>query len=149
MINMQTEELLSDRTVDIIMITKRVPVNKMKQTIAKYMSDTCGCPISVYTDDLIYSVVKNAFFDFLYHAEKPSVMALVRNFFECFGAGDDDCLKMLIALGMTQIAERDENGQLHYINGFHNTDTKFTKTALDYLYKGEIKNEPNNGESKL
>lgn len=116
--------MLQDRTVNIMMIAKRFPIDKAASEIAKYMAEECGSPADKYTDSIIFSIVKNAFFDWLWCCDKNRTMALIRTYFDCIDE-PSQLNRMLIALALSQVAEIDNDGNCHEICGFHETD--FTK----------------------
>lgn len=118
------DELLEDRTVNIILLAKRfgVPEN-VKRAIAKYMSEECWCPVERYTDEVLYSIVKNAAFDFLHHASRRSdAVAFFRQYLDALYEKSVD--RMIIALSMIQVCEKD-GWEYKTINGWH--ETEFTK----------------------
>lgn len=123
---------LQDRTVNIMMIAKRFPISRMKSEIARYMSEECGTPVECYTDTILYSIIKNAFFDWLQCGDKERTMAAIHRYFECVDEGHSTTECMLIALGSSQVAEITEDGQRYYICGFHDTD--FSR-KLDKMWK--------------
>ena len=115
---------MEDRTVNIILITKRFGgVQNMKEHIAKYMSEECVCDIKVYTEPVLFSIVKCAFFDYLCSASPRRAVICMREFFDAHHY-EKDLDRMLMALGMVQVAER-VGGYLQYIDGWH--DTELTK----------------------
>ena len=115
---------MEDRTINIILLSKRSGTLKnVKKAIAQYMSEECCCPIEVYTDKILFTIVEDAVFDFLYHvSRKRDYISFFRKIIE---ADCDTMLdRMLLAMGMIQVAE-EVNGEFRYINGWHDTD--FTK----------------------
>ena len=127
-------EQLQDRTVNIMMIAKRFPISRMKSEIARYMSEECGTPVECYTDGILCSIVRHAFFDWLQCSDKSRTMAAIRCYFECVDEGHPTMECMLIALGLSQVAEIKEDGQHYYICGFH--DTEFSR-KLDQMREEE------------
>ena len=129
---------MQDRTVNIILITKRFTrIQDVKEHIAKYMSEECDTPIETYTDRILCSIVRQAFFDYLWSASKERVITCIREFIE-ESRSEKDLDRMLSAMCHIQVAEKIEdafksgNGDLyHYIDGWH--DTEFTQR----LDKGE------------
>ena len=115
-----SEATLQDRTVNIMMITKRYPVEEWKSEIAKYMSEECGCPIEAYTDRVIFKIVNEAFFDYVYCCDKERTMAVLHEFFSREQMGHLE--PVLMALSLAQIAEIDPDGSYHYICGYHETE---------------------------
>ena len=114
---------MEDRTVNIILITKRFGgMENIKHHIAKYMSEECDCPIETYTDSLIYGIIKVAFFDYLRNASHTRAISCIREFIDT--RMDKDVDRMIMALGMVQVAETID-GLYQYIDGWH--DTTFTK----------------------
>lgn len=128
---------MQDRTVNIILIAKRFgEIQDIKERIAKYMSEECDTPVETYTDGILYSIVRQAFFDYLWSASKERAIACIWNFIEKPLGKDLD--RMLFAMCGIQVAEKVEdafkglNGDLyHYIDSWH--DTEFTQR----LDKGE------------
>jgi len=121
-INPRKAIMLEDRTVNIMLITKRFGgVNNIKEHIAKYMSEECWCPIEVYTDSVLYDIVKTAFLDYIRNTTSNMAAASVREFLEKDG---QDLERMILTLGLAQVAER-KGEAWYYINGYH--DTKFTE----------------------
>lgn len=116
-----SEARLQDRTVNIMMIAKRFPADRWKSEIAKYMSEECGCPIETYTNHVIFRIVNEAFFDYVYCCDKQRTMAVLRNYFGCEN-GNQFTERMLIALGLAQVAEIYPDGSHHYICGYHETE---------------------------
>ncbi len=54
---------MEDRTVNIIMLTKRCcGLEQTKKAIARYMSEECNCPVSTYTESILYIICKTAYF---------------------------------------------------------------------------------------
>jgi hypothetical protein len=87
------------------------------------MSEECRCPIEVYTDKILFTIVEGAVFDFLHHVSRKC--DYISFFREIIEADCDTMLdRMLLAMGMIQVAE-EVNGEFRYINGWHDTD--FTK----------------------
>ena len=117
---------MEDRTINIILITKRFgPPNIVKKAIAKYMSEECNCPIETYTDSILMSIIKEAMFDFLHNASRKSDMiAFTREIVEGHWGYNNMLDRIIIALGMIQVREKDgwEYKDLH---GWH--ETEFTK----------------------
>ena len=116
---------MEDRTINIILITKRFgPPAIVKRAIAKYMSEECNCPVEIYTDSILMSIMKEAMFDFLHNASRKSdIIAFIREIVEEHRY-DSMLDKIIIAFGMMQICEKDgwEYKDLH---GWH--ETEFTK----------------------
>ena len=114
---------MDDRTVNIMLIAKRSGgIESMKRNIAKYMSEECACPVGVYTERVLYGIVKTAFLDFCKSAATVHSVAAMRNFLELHGT---DLERMIIALGLAQVASTYDDGSVYYINSWH--DTEFTK----------------------
>ena len=62
---------MEDRTINIIYIAKQFGnVIRAKWFIAKYLADECRMPIVLYTNDILFRIVKEAFLDYLRHAEQ-------------------------------------------------------------------------------
>lgn len=120
---------MEDRTINIIMITKRVyGMEDIKKAIAQYMSEECLCPKSVYTDFIIYSIVKEAFLDYLHSASHIRSVAIVRELLEA--PYPDDLDRMLAVLGKVQVSEQ-ISGHWQYIDGWH--DTSFSTMLYDEI----------------
>lgn len=114
---------MDDRTVNIMLIAKRCgSIESMKHNIARYMSEECACPIEVYNDRVLHSIVKNAFLDFCRSAATIHAVSTIRSFLELDGSDLD---RMILSLGLAQVASSDGSGSVFYINGWH--DTEFTE----------------------
>lgn len=128
------ENLMSDRSVNIILITKRFDTFKeIKQAIALYMSEECICPIAAYTDSILFNIVEDVMFDFFHHAsERHHIIAFTRTIVE------SDCEtmlnKMLLALSLTRVADVND-GKVKYINGWHDTDFTKKLDANEWILK--------------
>ena len=115
--------VLEDRTVNIILLTKRFGMDDVKKAIAQYMSEECGYPIEVYSDSILYDVVKTVMYDILRCSSNVSyTIAFVREMIETHQSTMLD--RILYSMAMMQVAER-KDGELAYINGWH--DTEFSK----------------------
>lgn len=118
------EELLQDRSANIILITKRFgKPDNVKKAIAKYMSEECRCPVELYTDDVLYRIVKETVYDFIHHATRRSD---VSSFFTYFLDSMYDKIldRMIIGLAMIQVCMKD-GWEYKDINGWH--ETEFTR----------------------
>ena len=137
---------MEDRTVNIIMLTKRCcGLEQTKKAIALYMSEECNCPVSTYTESVLYSIVKTAFFDYMWCAGHERYIATLREMIETNFA-DKMIDRMLLALGMTRVADTGKlymkhNGDwdngvevLKYIDGFHSTPFSNQLDDQDYLH---------------
>lgn len=117
------ERRLQDRTVNLLLLTKRFGrPDRVKKAIAKYMSEECDCNINRYTDGIIFSILKEAMFDFMQHARHRDMIAFIREFIE--SRYDKDVERLIIAMSMTQVKAK-INGEYHEINGWH--ETEFTQ----------------------
>ena len=122
---------MEDRTINIIMITKRFgDVVSVREHIAKYMSEECKYPIDGYTEGILYGIVYNAFFDYLYSSSKERAVTCMRAFIDEYRS-KSDMDRMISALSKIQVAEKMKdcyrigNGDIyHYLDGWH--DTKLT-----------------------
>lgn len=117
---------MEDRTINIILITKRFgePSN-IKKAIAKYMSEECDCPIEIYTDDVLISILRNAMFDFLHNASrKQDIIAFIREIVDGHQGYDKMIDRIIIAMAMIQVLEKDE-WEYKHLHGWH--ETEFTK----------------------
>ena len=115
---------MSDRTVNIIAITKHYgDLDTVKKEIANYMSKECLTAAETYTDWILYSIIKEAYLDYLHYAAQNRAVACVRELLETSFA-DKLIDRMLRALQSIRVAERREDGY-HYIDSWH--ETKFTK----------------------
>ena len=121
------EASLSDRTVDIITISKRFSsfVDR-RRAVIKYMSEECGSNPEAYDDFIIFSVVKEAFLDYLSVAQPVYANTCVRTLLENTSGTDTE--RMLAAMSDIQIGVIVDN-QLRLINGWHNT--RFMDKILD------------------
>lgn len=115
------ERMLDDRTVDIIMITKRFgSPETIKPVIAQYMSETCGCPYNYPPDSLLYRIVNEAVFDFFRCcSERQDAIAFWRTFIE--SRYEEDIDRMICALSMVQVCRRFD-WDYKIINGWHETE---------------------------
>lgn len=114
------DNLLDDRTCNIIFLCKKFSyVDKVKIAIAEYMSEECCCDIAEYTEDVIYNILGAAVYDFLYHANKHSIISFTYNFINAHYTKFIDC--MIVALSMVQVREQREYEYVD-INGWHKTD---------------------------
>lgn len=116
---------MEDRTINIILITKHFgKLDTIKRAIAKYMSEECNCPIEIYTDNILMSIVKEAMFDFLHNASRKSDMiAFIREIVEAYRY-DSMLDKIIIAFSMIQVCEKD-GWEYKNLHGWH--ETEFTK----------------------
>ena len=118
------ENLMSDRSVNIILITKYFDrFEGIKMAIAQYMHEECLTPIEAYSDGILFGVVKDVMFDFFHHAtEKCYIISFVRYIIDC----DYESMfeKILAALSLIRVADV-AGEKCKYINGWHETD--FTK----------------------
>lgn len=116
--------ILEDRTVNIVLLTKRFGMNDVKKAIAQYMSEECGCPIEVYSDSILYDIVKTAMYDILRCSSNVSyTIAFIREMIETRQSTMLD--RFLYSMAMMQVAIRKNDGELVCINGWH--DTEFSK----------------------
>lgn len=66
--------MMEDRNVDLIRIIKSYGfMDQIKAKLAKYMSETCGCPIERYTEDVLLILLKSAAYDYIHNASEESV----------------------------------------------------------------------------
>lgn len=116
---------MNDRTINIILITKRFgEPNNVKKAIAKYMSEECNCPIETYTESILMSIIKEAVFDFLRNASRKSDMiAFTREIVEEYRY-NSMLDKIIIAFSMIQVCEKD-GWEYKNLHGWH--ETEFTK----------------------
>lgn len=77
---------MEQRTCNVIMCCKGhcVPAGSdvplpPEEAVAAYMSVECACPVEIYTEGVLLSILKEALFDYLDGADKPS--ADLREFF--------------------------------------------------------------------
>ena len=128
------ENLMSDRSVNITLITKRFDTFKeIKQAIAQYMSEECLCPISAYTDSILFSIVEDIMFDFFHRtSEKHHIISFTRTIIE------SDCEimlnKMLLELSLIRVADVND-GKVKYINCWHDTDFTKKLDANEWIMK--------------
>lgn len=116
---MNPEASLSDRTVNIITISKRFSsfVDR-RRAVIKYMAEECGSNPEAYDDFIIFSVVKEAFLDYLSVAQPVYANTCVRTLLENTSGTDTE--RMLAAMSDIQIGVIVDN-QLRFINGWHKT----------------------------
>ena len=112
---------MNERTANIIWVCKghhNYDCNTLKEAVAHYMSEECGCPIEVYTDRVLLSIVWEAFMDFMSVCTNPRyfLYTLKDAKYWCDYSpreGVDDVQAILIALQLCRV--RDDEG---YVNGF-------------------------------
>ena len=112
---------MDDRTINIILIVKSFnTLSDVKKYIAIYMGEECRMPSDIYKGAVLYSVVVEAYLDYLNCAEHERAIGCVRRFFnnEC---PKDDVDRMLTALRFIRVAERDEYGNIRPIDTWHST----------------------------
>ena len=104
---------MSDQTLEIIYAIKqfgRAPL----ASVAEYMSEYTGSPENEYNEFVLYSILKNAYADYLSTCDNPAAeFEHLMNLFET-GHFHSTAYILAIALGLTRV--RDNDGQ--YINGF-------------------------------
>lgn len=116
---MNPEAFLSDRTVNIITISKRFSsFFDRRNAVIKYMREECGSSPEAYDDFRIFSVVKEAFLDYLSVAQPEHANLCVRNMLENTSGTDTE--RMLAAMSDIQIGVIVDN-HLRFINGWHRT----------------------------
>ena len=117
---------MEKRTAEIIMVLKGNhnlgEHDTLKQYLIAYMSNRCYCSKDVYTDELLYSVVKEAIKDTMSHLSSPGqIRAFLYSYFEA-RMSHDELDSWLVALQLMQVRE---NGE--YINGFTEENTKLVR----------------------
>ena len=113
---------MEDRTVNIIYIAKRCGnINRAKRFIAKYLADECRMPAVVYTNTVLFTIVKEAFLDYLRHAEQNRAASCVRTYFDAMSSMDE-LDRMLIALSLVRVAESNSYGDRWYIDTWRDTE---------------------------
>jgi len=117
---------MEDRTINIILITKRFgEPNNVKKAIAKYMSEECNCPIEIYTDDILISILRNAMYDFLHNASrKQDIIAFIRWIIDECCSYDKMIDRIIIAMSMIQVCEKQDWSYVE-LHGWH--ETAFTR----------------------
>ena len=127
--------VMEDRTVNIIMISKRYYWTEEFDGIADYMSRECCVKKNIYTPEMIEEIIKHAFLDYIRCAHASRVITLMNNFFDPLFKDKGDGHRMMRAFGLAQVAEHnDATGTWHYIDGFHHTeymDILETERTLD------------------
>ena len=116
---------MEDRTINIILLTKRFgEPDNVKRAIAQYMSEECDCPITVYTNGIIATILRNAMLDFLNSASrKQDIIAFSRELVTDHGY-DDIASRIIIAMAMIQVCEK-QGWDYVKLHGWH--ETEFTK----------------------
>ena len=112
---------MNERTANIIWVCKghhNYDCKTLKGAVAHYMSEECGCPIEIYTDRVLLSVVWEAFMDFMSVCTNPRsfLYSLKEAKYWCdFSPREDvdDVQAILIAFRLCHVWE---NGE--YANGF-------------------------------
>ena len=112
---------MNERTANIIWICKghhHYGEVSLKRAIALYMSEECACPVVVYTDKVLLSIVWEAFMDFMTVCTNPRdfMYSVKEAKYWCDWTpreGVDDTQAILVAFRRCQV--RDDKG---YVNGF-------------------------------
>lgn len=113
---------MEDRTINIIYIAKQFcDVNQAKKYIAKYLADECRMPVSVYTESVLFQIIKEAFLDYLGNAKQNRSVACVRSYFDVIST-KNELDRMLIALSFTRVSESNDYGDRWYIDTWHETE---------------------------
>lgn len=114
---------MEKRTANIILVCKgHHNFGKeltLKQAVAHYMSEICGCPLECYNDHVLRGIVWEAAMDFIDTCDAPrSFLYHIKDArYHCDWSpreGVDDITAVLIAFRLCRV--RDENAS--YINGF-------------------------------
>ena len=90
----------------------------LKQAVAQYRSEECGCPVEIYTDRILLSIVWEAFMDFMSTCTNPRyfMYSIKEAKYWCDYSprdGVDDTQAILIAFQLCRV--RDDG---RYVNGF-------------------------------
>lgn len=128
------ENLMSDRSVNIILITKYFNrFEGIKKAIAQYMHEECLSPIQIYSDEILFNIVKDVMFDFFHHTtDKCYIISFVRYIIDCDYESMLD--KILAALSLIRVANVTD-GKVEYINGWHKTDFTQKLEANEWTMK--------------
>lgn len=128
------QDLMTDRSVNIILITKYFErFEGIKMAIAQYMHEECLTPIDVYSDGILFNIVKDVMFDFFHHTtEKSYIISFVRYIIDCDYESMLD--KILAALSLIRVADV-KGEKCEYINGWHETDFTQKLEANEWTMK--------------
>ena len=125
---------MNERTANIIWVCKgHHPYGNvtLKQAVAQYMSEECGCPIEVYNDRVLLSIVWEAFMDFMTVCTNPRyfMYSVKEAKYWCDWTpreGVDDTQAILIAFQLCRV--RDDEG---YVNGFDGELIRYLEEKWD------------------
>ena len=125
---------MDKRTANIIWVCKghhSYDCKTLKEAVAYYMSEECGCPIEVYTDRILLSIVWEAFMDFMTVCTNPRYFLHsfreAKYWCDCSPReGVDDVQAILIAFQLCRV--RDEKG---YVNGFSEELIRYLEEKWD------------------
>ena len=113
---------MEKRTANIILVCKGHhnfgDELTLKQAVAHYMSKTCVCPLEVYTDKLLRSIVYEAFMDYMSSCTYPREILyhIKEALYWCDWSPKEDVDDITAILTGFQLCQvRDENG---FVNGF-------------------------------
>ncbi len=122
---------MDKRTVEIIMMlkghSKVKPAQTLKESFIRYLSYLYDCPEKYYTDDRLWSIVREAVQDALASCSGPGqIRGFMLNYFEA-RKWHDELEAFISALHLMQIREEGE-----YINGF---TKEVVESVLKKLYE--------------
>lgn len=120
--------MLSRRTQNIILVIKGNhnydPEISMRDSVAKYMAETCGCDESDYSDAIIMQIVSNCVMDIMENCSKDTCRRLMFDYFDCKSYSKNELDRWLIALDLMQIKEcikvdiETNNRMYSFLDGF-------------------------------
>ena len=125
---------MEKRTAEIIMTLKSNhefgAFDTYKELLAAYMSDRCDCPISYYSDEHLFGIVKEAVKDYMSGCTGPGqIRVFLYDYFEAHKWHESELEQWLVALSMVQVRESNGDGTYRYINGFNDENTAFVKKS--------------------
>ncbi len=116
---------MDEITIGVIKTTKKHGTSK--EAVAEYMMEYTGSPREVYTEEVLNSIIFDAFSDYLDSCSKPSsvlrdvlnfekILCYMKNDLNYFKSIKDVDLYKCLLGALSKIPVRNSNGD--YINGF-------------------------------
>ena len=138
-----SNEWLYDRTVNIIVLAKRFSGKDLRKAIVKYLGEEGECSPCTYDEYAIFSIVRDAFMNYLLVADRSRACDAVRRFLD--ETSVDDTFRILKTMREIQIADISDDRGLEYIDGWHSTDftRKIGNKARARLWLNDAKKEEN------
>lgn len=99
--------MLRRRTQNIILVIKgnhtyQLDIS-MRDSVAKYMAETCGCDESDYSDAIIMQIISNCVMDIMENCSKDTCRRLMFDYFDSKSYSRNELDRWLIALDLMQI----------------------------------------------